>query len=254
MDDRHSRTIRLTLEYEGSDFIGWQVQAQGRSVQGELTRALETFLRETVCVVGSGRTDSCTHAKGQVAHFHTASDLPTHRIERALNGLLPQDVAVLSVEDVAPDFHARYSATSKRYRYRISTVRSPLNRTQVWRLDQSLDLTPMAKAAGLLMGEHAFGAFCKQDPVPENLVCRVDDAVWTQSGPEFLFEIEANRFLRHMVRIIVGTSVEIGSASKDPGGIASLLEGGDRTLAGPTAPAHGLCLMYVRYPDGSGSG
>lgn len=243
------RTIRLILEYDGANFAGWQIQADVRTVQGELARALRIFLKEPVCPVGSGRTDAAVHALAQVAHFHTRTDHPPRRIQQALNGLLPPDIAVLAVEEAAPDFHARYSASSKRYRYRIRTTRSALDRTRVWSLYQSLDLEPMRAACRTLLGTHSFAAFCKQDPVPNNFNCHIIDCSWQCQGYERVFEIEANRFLRHMVRIIVGTLVEIGRGRRPPEDIASLLARGDRARAGPTAPAQGLCLVCVSYPE-----
>jgi tRNA pseudouridine38-40 synthase len=241
------RTLRLLLEYQGTDFAGWQLQAQGRTVQGELARALQTLLREEVIPVGAGRTDAGTHALGQVAHFHTRSALPLHRLHRGLNGLLPPDVAVLAVEEAPPGFHARYSARAKRYRYRIRTVKSALDRLFVWSLYQDLDLDLMAQAAAPLVGARQFGAFCNQDPMPESFVCQVRECGWARQGPELVFEIEADRFLRHMVRILVGTMVEVGRGRRRPGDLARLLESADRALAGPTAPAQGLCLVGVDY-------
>ena len=243
------RTIRLLLEYDGTDFVGWQIQASGRTVQGELARALQTFLRESVCPIGSGRTDTATHALGQVAHFHTFSNQSPTRIQRALNGLLPADIAVHKVEEATPDFHARYSARSKSYRYRISNTKTALWRNQVWVFYRPLDLDAIQEATSALLGTHGFGAFCKQDPVPDNFTCQVTRCSWQVQEHEWIFEIEANRFLRHMVRIIVGTLGEIGSGRRPPEDMASLLVSGDRTKAGPTAPARGLCLLRVYYPE-----
>ena len=242
------RTLRLVLEYDGTHFVGWQSQKSGRTVQDALERALHTLLKEPVRLTGSGRTDAGTHTLGQVAHFQTEAALPTHQLLRSLNGLLPPDIAVRAVDEVAEDFHARYSATRKRYRYRIHQGKSAINRTQVWTYYPALSLAPMAAAATTLCGEHSFGAFCKQDPVPEHLTCHIFDAVWSQRGPELVFEIEANRFLRHMVRILVGTMVEIGRGTRPSEAIAELLTSGDRTAAGATAPACGLCLLWVAYP------
>ena len=251
MKEEHppTRNIRLLLEYDGTDFEGWQIQARGRTVQGELARALEILLKEAIHPTGSGRTDAGTPALGQVAHFHTHSDLPISRIFRSLNGLLPADVAVLAADDVPSDFHARYSARSKRYRYRIHVGKAALNSAQVWTFYQSLDLDAMLEANRFLLGTHAFEAFCKQDPVPENLHCCISDCTWESQGRELVFEIEANRFLRHMVRIIVGTLSEIGTGRRPPEEMAALLAGGNRSQAGSTVPARGLCLLRVSYPD-----
>ena len=243
------RTLRLVIEYEGTHFVGWQSQKSGRTVQDALERALHILLKEPIRLIGAGRTDAGTHALGQVAHFQTEAALPTARLVRSLNGLLPPDIAVRAADEVAADFHARYSATRKRYRYRIHQGKAAVNRTQVWTYYAALSLSPMAAAAHTLGGERAFGAFCKQDPIPEHLTCRIFDAAWFQRGPELVFEIEANRFLRHMVRILVGTMVEIGRGTRPPTAMDELLASGDRTAAGPTAPARGLCLLWVAYPD-----
>ena len=250
------RTIRLDLEYDGTDFVGWQIQARGRTVQGELARALRGLLQEPVTPVGSGRTDAGTHALGQVAHFRTGADLPPERIRRALNSLLPADISITSAAEAAGDFHARYSAVSKRYRYRIATRKTAVERRWVWTFQRRLDFDLMTAAAAGLAGTHDFRAFCNQHPVPDSFACTVLDCGWERRGHEMRFEIEANRFLRHMVRIIVGTLVEIGLGKRPPDLAASL--GGEsegnaeprevRGLAGPTAPAMGLCLLEVHYP------
>ena len=208
-----------------------------------------TLLQEEVAPVGSGRTDAGTHALGQVAHAHVRSSMEAGAIHRGLNALLPEDVAVLRVLDVPAGFHARYGALGKRYRYRIDTVRHALGRHAVWTLPRRLDMEPMAAAAAGLQGPLDFRAFCKADPPPESYTCRIDAAGWRQTGHRWTFEIEADRFLRHMVRALVGTMVEVGQGKRSPGGFLELLRGADRSLAGATAPARGLCLLSVRYPE-----
>ena len=243
------RTLRLDLEYDGSAFVGWQSQSEGRTVQGTLETALRTLLQEEVAPVGSGRTDAGTHALGQVAHARVRSSMEPEGIHRGLNALLPEDVAVLRVLDVPAGFHARYGALGKRYRYRIDTVRHALGRHAVWTLPRRLDLEPMAAAAAGLRGALDFRAFCKADPPPESYTCRIDAAGWRQAGHRWTFEIEADRFLRHMVRALVGTMVEVGQGKRSPGEFLELLRGADRSRAGATAPARGLCLLSVRYPE-----
>jgi tRNA pseudouridine38-40 synthase len=249
MPHEPSRNIRLLLEYDGTDFQGWQIQAQGRTVQGELARALAILLREPIRPTGSGRTDAGTHALGQVAHFHTHSPLPCERILSGLNGLLPDDVAVRAVDEPPLYFHARYSARSKRYRYRIHLGKSALERRYVWTYRRPLDPQVMREAIRALPGRHAFGAFCKQDPMPADFHCQVANCTLEPRGSELVFEIEANRFLRHMVRILIGTLTEIGAGRRSPGDMATLLASGQRSQAGITAPAQGLCLLWVDYPD-----
>ena len=242
------RTLRLDLEYDGTHFVGWQIQRQGRSVQGELSRALQTILKEDICPVGSGRTDAGTHALGQVAHIHTRTTCEPRTLRRALNGLLPADIAVCHLTEAPDCFHARYSATSKRYRYRIGTAKTALHRSQVWPVYFPLDLEAMRLASQALAGRHHFGAFCKRDPVPKDFHCQITDCHWQDQGRELVFEIEGNRFLRHMVRILIGTMVQIGGG-RPPMDLAALLQKGERGGAGPTAPARGLCLVCVSYPD-----
>ena len=248
------RTLRLVVEYDGTHFAGWQRQKSGRTVQDALEQALRILLKKPTRLIGAGRTDAGTHALGQVAHFQTEAALPADRLVRGLNGLLPPDIAVCAAAEVAADFHARYSATRKRYRYRIHQGKAAVNRAQVWTYYPKLSLVPMVVAAHSLCGAHSFGAFCKQDPIPEHQTCRVFDAAWSQRGPELVFEIEANRFLRHMVRIIVGTMVEIGRGVRPATAMAELLASGDRTAAGATAPARGLCLLWVAYPASAEAG
>lgn len=241
------RTIRLLIEYDGSNFFGWQIQAHGRTVQGELANALGTLLREEIVPTGSGRTDAGTHALGQVAHFHTPSSMPTERILRGLNGLLPDDICVHAVDRVALDFHARYSAKRKRYRYRIHLGKNAVQRHYTWALHTKLSKEQMQAASTRLIGTHDFSAFCKQDPVPDRFSCTIYAAGWYREGRELIFEIEGNRFLRHMVRILVGTMVEIGLGKRPPEDMDRLLKGGRREEAGKTAPACGLHLLQVHY-------
>lgn len=251
------RVIRLDLEYDGTDFVGWQTQARGRSVQGELTRALGAFLHEEVVPVGSGRTDAGTHALGQVAHFRTRSPHSSERMLKALNSLLPPDISVTGCRRAPDDFHARYSAVGKRYRYRIASAKASLDRRFVWTLYRPLDFERLTRAAIALPGTHHFGAFCKQDPVPDRYDCHIHHCSWIRAGRELVFEVEGNRFLRHMVRILVGTMVEIGLGRRPTEDLAGLLqEDGDgadprasRMRAGATAPSVGLCLVRVLYPD-----
>ncbi|MFT5377518.1 MAG: tRNA pseudouridine38-40 synthase [Candidatus Latescibacterota bacterium] len=243
------RTIRLIIEYDGSDFVGWQVQSQGRTVQGELARALKTLVKEDICPTGSGRTDAGTHALGQVAHFQTLSSLPIERIQRSLNGLLPADITIHAVEEADDGFHARYSAKRKRYRYRIHEGKNSVSRNFTWTCFRPLNFDSLEQASLALPGTHSFGAFCKQDPVPDNFHCTLYAAQWQRQGRELVFEIEGKRFLRHMVRILVGTMIEVGLGQRPASDMKKLLENGQREAAGHTAPACGLHLLWVRYGD-----
>ena len=247
---REPRTLRLDLEYDGTGFVGWQVQASGRTVQGELQRALRRLLQDEVTPVGSGRTDAGTHALGQVAHIHTDNGLGVEQILRGVNALLPPDVAVSAVRDVDSSFHARFSARGKRYRYRIATRDSPLDRHRVWTMRRPLDLELMVAATRYLTGVLDFRAFCKALPPPDHFECRIDDAEWRLQGRELVFEVAANRFLRHMVRVLVGTLVDVGLGKLPVEGFGRLLAAAaDRSQAGQTAPSCGLCMLYVNYDE-----
>jgi len=248
-----TRTLRFDLEYDGAEFVGWQVQAEGRTIQGELQRALRILLQEEVNPVGSGRTDAGTHALGQVAHVQTQSALLEDRILLGVNALLPPDMAISAVRAVDSTFHARYSARGKRYRYRIATTHRPLDRRFVWTMRRPLDLEAMVAATRQLTGVLDFRAFCKALPPPDHFECRIDDANWYFQEEEILFEVEANRFLRHMVRILVGTFVDVGLGRLNPDDFGHLLSpSANRSEAGQTAPSRGLCLLYVNYDESFG--
>ena len=242
------RTLRIDIEYDGSEYSGWQIQKNTRTIQGEITKALSVlFGSVTTPPVASGRTDAGTHALNQVAHLHTKSSLPLNLIMRGLNGILPQDISILSVNEACPDFHARHNAKQKRYRYRLRKGKVAICRNHVWSIPHTVDMVAMNKASAMIIGKHLFSAFCKQDPIPNNLECNIFEASWERQEDEWVFEIEGNRFLRHMVRILVGTIVEIGIGKRSPQTVSDLLISGKREKAGRTAPAHGLHLLWVKY-------
>ncbi|MBM3262493.1 MAG: tRNA pseudouridine(38-40) synthase TruA [candidate division Zixibacteria bacterium] len=242
------RTLALTLEYDGTDFLGWQIQASGRTVQAVLETALSILLREKVRTIAAGRTDAGVHALGQVAHFSTASSMSCYRLLRGLSGLLPPDVAVYAAQEIQATFHARYSAIERRYRYRILRRPGALQRRYVWQIRYPLDIAPMRRACAVLVGNHDFVSFCQTGSGEENTICDVHTLIWSEVEDELFLDISANRFLHHMVRTLVGTAVEIGRGRWTPEKMQEILEGKDRCLAGPTAPAAGLCLMRVVYP------
>ena len=244
------RNVRLVLEYDGTDFAGWQRQPRARTVQEVVERAIGAMTREPVLLRGAGRTDAGVHARAQVANFQTASTIPCEGFRRGLNGTLPADVAVLAVDDVADDFDARRSARGKHYAYRIwnAPSRSPLRERFVWHLYRPLDLAAMAAAAAPLLGEHDFSAFraagCdRKNPVR---VLRRLDCVVEEPGLVAI-HLEATAFLRNMARVIAGTLVEVGLGLRPAADSARLLALRDRTQAGRTAPARGLTLEQVRY-------
>lgn len=241
------RNIKLEIEYDGTDFHGWQMQPELRTVQGEIQEKLKTILRHEVSLIGAGRTDVGVHALGQVANFKTDNPLDGESILRGLNGLLPHDVAVKKVQEVDSDFHARHSATSRLYRYRIYRGRTAILRRYVWEVLYSLNLERIVRATQGIQGEHDFSSFCVAESAKDNSVCNVTLASWEEYGDELLLKIGANRFLHTMVRSLVGTLVEVGRGYFSVEDFSDIMKAKDRRKAGPTASACGLCLVEVKY-------
>lgn len=244
----HRRTFCLTIEYDGTDFYGWQVQPNRRTVQGVLQEKLGSILDQSVKLVAAGRTDTGVHALGQVASFEAKTRHGAETLERALNGLLPEDVGVSSVCQVPAGFHARFDALWRRYRYRISRRRKPLESKHVWFVHYALDVERMRRGTDLLLGEHDFRSFCSVDASEGSYLSDVHWCRWAEHEDEIWFEIEADRFLHGMVRTIVGTSVDVGRGKVPPARMKEILEARDRRAAGMTAPACGLYLLSVAYP------
>jgi tRNA pseudouridine38-40 synthase len=244
------RTIKLLIEYDGTNYQGWQVQPKGPTIQGILEEKLGLLTGKPVQLFGSGRTDSGVHALGQVAHFKTQSQMDIRTIQRALNSLLPPDIVIQKAEEVEEGFHARKHSKSKIYEYRILNrdLRSAFYRGYVWYRPQKLNLAEMKKATQSLIGEHDFSAFRTVGSSTRTTVRRVIRAEWKRGRDGLLcFEIEANGFLKQMVRSIIGTLVEIGKGRMKAMEFQRILESKDRRKAGPTAPAHGLFLKEVKY-------
>jgi len=247
--------FRLLLQYDGTDFHGWQIQEGQRTVQGELTRVLSLLDNRDVTVHGSGRTDAGVHAEGQVANVDLAREISPAKLRDAINGNLDSDLRVLFVDVVPPDFHARYSAVSKSYRYRVvhGRVSSPFWVRYAFQEARPLDLARMRSCAASLLGEHDWTAFsAAQSDAGSRVrtVTQLDIANgWDSRGHCDLLEIgvSANGFLRYMVRSIVGTLLAVGRGEIEAATVARALREGDRSLAGATAPAHGLTLMRVEY-------
>ena len=254
-----TRTLKLTISYDGTRFVGWQRQAEGISIQGLLEDALARFEGAPVAVHGAGRTDAGVHALWQVGSVRLTSGHPLDSVGRGLNTCLPPDVRVIDVQEVAPDFHARFSARSKTYRYQLrnATTVSPFERAYVWHVPEALDVDAMQTAAHALIGTHDFAAFRStgsDDKGTIRTITRSEMAPgavsgWhdTSSGTLAVYEISGDGFLRHMVRAIVGTLVEIGHGQRPAASIAALLAGGSRSQAGVTAPPQGLFLVRVVY-------
>jgi tRNA pseudouridine38-40 synthase len=248
------RTFKVTLSYDGTDFSGFQRQANARSVQAELEAALAVIEGMHVTVAGAGRTDSGVHALGQVASFTLASAIAERDLFRALNAKLPEDVRVLSAEVAAPGFNARFSARSKMYRYRISNTRvmSPFQRRFAWHISRRLDLAAMNEAARALLGEHDFSCFQAKGGKIRSTTRTMTQSEWTEEplpggGRLLIYEIAGSGFLKYMVRAVVGTLVEVGDGRRGPASLRDLLVSRSRHAAGPTAPPSGLYLVRVDY-------
>lgn len=242
------RSLRLDVEYDGAGFSGWAHQPGIRTVEGVLRDALATLLREPVGLVVAGRTDTGVHASGQVASLTTQSDLPARRVLRGLAGLLPPDVAVRAVAEAPAGFDARRDARARRYEYRVLPgPPSALRRGRVLHHPAPLDLAALREGAALLVGRHDFRAFTPTRTEHVFFARTLSRCDWQERGDELVLTVEADAFLRHMVRVIAGTLLLVGRGAWPPGRVAALVGGAPRGAAGPTAPAHPLTLVAVRY-------
>jgi len=236
------------VAYDGTSYAGFQVQPNARTIQGELERALSQVCDGAVRVTGAGRTDAGVHASGQVIDFRTASSLDGVTIGRGVNALLPEDIAVSALEPAAEDFHARFSATGRTYEYRIRRApeRDPLERRRELHIAGPLDVAAMRGASAHLVGRRDFSSFA----AGPGGVRSVRRAEWCEQGPALRFEITADAFLRGMVRAIVGTLLWVGRGKIDAATFEKIVDSNDRSMAGPNAPANGLCLIAVEYEEG----
>lgn len=243
--------FRSTVEYDGTDFHGWQVQREGATVQGTLEKALATVLGQPVHLEAAGRTDAGVHARGQVVAFDVGRPIDRRKVLKSWNALAAPSIAILDLEEAPPGFDPRRDASRRAYEYRIHTApfASPFTRRFAWHVHEPLDRPAMAAAAAMLVGEHDFGAFQAADCDAEHAVREVFESAFVEEGAELRYRIVATAFLRHMVRTIVGTLVEVGRGDRTPAEFAAVLASRDRTRAGATAPSHGLCLVSVDYPE-----
>ena len=242
--------IKLELEYDGTRYSGWQRQKNGRSIQQMLEKAVGRVTGTESAVHGSGRTDAGVHATGQIAHFDTDSDLAPERFASALNFYLPDDIRVITSSEAPPDFHSRFDAVGKTYiyTYRNHPQRSALHRGLCAHLPGEIELEAMRRAAEYLIGEHDFASFCA-NAAGKNTVRRIEQIGIERHGPYIQILITGSGFLHHMVRIIAGTLAEVGRGERPPEDVARILAAQDRQEAGPTAPAQGLLLKQVYYPE-----
>jgi tRNA pseudouridine38-40 synthase len=241
--------IKLTVEYDGTNYHGWQIQSNGETIQAVLERALSTFFGAPTRITGSGRTDAGVHALGQVANFHAEKNLDRHRLLRGLNALTPPDITVKDAEAVPDSFDARRDGRARVYEYQIlnRSMPSPFYLNRAWHLHEPLDFAAMRAAIPCLLGEHDFSSFRAAGCDAAHPVRTVYRTALERRGELLVYSIEATAFLRHMARNIVGTLAEVGQGLRAPESFAGLLAARDRTQSGPTAPAHGLYLMEVKY-------
>jgi tRNA pseudouridine38-40 synthase len=243
------RNLKLTLAYDGTEFHGWQIQPQLRTVQGELREALQKLFNHDVAVTGSGRTDAGVHAHGQVANVETIRSMDTDAVLRGANALLPEEIRILSVEEVSPEFHARRSAKAKTYEYHIwrQPIVSPFHLRYVYPFRYPLDEDLMDRGSAYFLGPHDFTSFCATATEIEDRTRIVFEASWNRTETTWVFRIRGNGFLQYMVRTITGTLLEIGQRRLSPEKIPDIFDARDRRLAGPSVPARGLHLISVEY-------
>jgi tRNA pseudouridine38-40 synthase len=252
VDTGNSIRLRLTVHYDGSGFRGWQLQPDHRTVQGELESALSRLADRPRSVLGSGRTDTGVHAKGQIASADMPPPWTADRLHRALNAVLPDDIWVEEVRRVPADFHPRYDAVARTYEYRVGTApaaRSPFQRRWCWALADTLDGGILERAAALLPGEHSFLAFAKAGQPERGDRCTVAEARWTPWELGWAFTITADRYLHHMVRYLVGTMVDMARGRRPFADLAALLDQAPDLETSPPAPPEGLFLVRVEYPE-----
>jgi tRNA pseudouridine38-40 synthase len=243
------RNIKLTIEYDGSGYVGWQRQPSGPTIQETLEASLMTITGEDIKLLGSGRTDSGVHALGQVANFRTGTALSTTELQKGLNSLLPKDIVITAAEDAEPGFHAQLSAKSKTYTYKIlnRSFPSALLRERAWFVPYPLKARLMDEAARMLIGEHDFRVFALSDATVKSTVRTVLSAGVAKRKDILEFSIEADGFMKRMVRLIIGTLIQVGKERISPGEFRGILESGEKTKFVHAAPARGLYLKEVKY-------
>ncbi len=251
MNEKVAQNLKLVIEYDGTRYVGWERQDNGLSIQAVLEDALFTITRERVLTEASGRTDAGVHARAQVVSVAISRKIMPRKLRLGLNAVLPDDVAVLDIEEAAEGFHARKSAKSKHYRYTIlrGPARRPLARLTSFHFPQALDVQRMDAAARLLEGRHDFSAFAKEAARKKSCVRTILEARVTAENEFVHVDLTGTGFLYNMVRIVTGTLIEVGQGRRPMESVAALLEGAKRTHAGFTVPPHGLMLMSVHYPE-----
>ncbi len=245
---RETRRYFLELSYKGTPYHGWQIQGNAFTVQECIEAALSTYFRETITILGSGRTDTGVHASMQVCHFDSAHPFEKEKFLKAINGILPREIAIHSIRDVKPEAHARFDAQWRSYFYRITFSKNPFLDDFAWRCYVLPDVEKMNLAAAALLRHEDFECFSKVHTEVKHFRCQIKSAKWEQKDGELLFHITANRFLRGMVRAIVGTLMDVGLGKRPAEEIDLIIASRDRAKAGKAAPAKGLFLSRIEYP------
>lgn len=239
----------IYLSYNGANYCGWQNQPNGLSVQEVIEKALSTILRKPISIVGAGRTDAGVHAKQMIAHVDAEIEsFGVDRLADKLNSFLPHDIAIQEIVSVKNDAHARFDATSRLYRYYVTTRKDPFLYNTHCRIRSQLDLEKMNACANILFEYEDFTSFSKLHTDVKTNLCQIIQARWEKRGDEYIFTIQANRFLRNMVRAVVGTLIEAGKGNLDEAGMRRIIEAQDRCVAGTSVPANALFLECVEYP------
>ncbi len=238
---------KLVIEYDGEEFSGWQVQPGLRTVQGEIEKALQEISGKRTKIICGGRTDAGVHAFGQTANFKSTIDWGDEKIKKALNRVLPDDITILSCSEADPEFHARFSAVARKYKYQIYNDRSSIRRHYYWRYPEKINFACLRRLAAMIMGENDFRSFCVRKSQKKSNLCYVSKSSWTKKGKEYTFQITANRFLHGMVRGLVGTMIKIAAGFSKEEVFTELLENPRRSEKVFTAPPNGLFLMEIVY-------
>ncbi len=243
------KRIKLTVAYDGTNYCGWQIQPNGLTIEEVLNKTIQKITGEDLKVTGASRTDSGVHALGNVAVFDTNSSIPAERMKYALNQKLPEDIAIVCSEEVEPEFHPRFCPTNKTYEYHIinQEIPIPTKRLTNYFISYTLDIEAMKKAAEYLVGTHDFASFCSSKTGVEDTVRSVYELELLEQGEQLIIRIRGNGFLYNMVRIIVGTLLQVGRGFYQPLEVKEMLEARERTKAGATAPPHGLHLIHIEY-------
>ena len=243
------RNIKLKIEYDGTNYHGWQIQSNAMTIQAAIQAALAKITKTQTPIIGAGRTDTGVHAAGQVANFHTRSQMPPIAFQKALNATLPRDIVIIDVKEVPPDFHARFSAASRTYRYTLLNRAYPsaLLRNNTYFFPKPIDVQGANTACRSLIGKWDFSSFQRSGSERINPTCEIYECRCWQEQDLVYFEVEADAFLRGMVRAIVGTILELHNREKGISRLREILDARDRSGAGASVPSHGLSLLHVKY-------